>query len=249
MPRLQLGKVWRLDFKRATKNWSHWVDPLKIVTILTVGALTAGIATTGRSAAAPGFLCDQAAATAAQSTGVPIDILLAISRVETGRQTDGTLAPWPWTINADGKGTFYDTKAEAVAVAEAHLTDGTGTFDIGCFQLNIRYHGQAFATFEEMFDPEKNADYAARFLSSLYQETGTWAGAVAAYHSRTPDLAQAYLNQVRAVLETPGATDQPLPAPVARENNFPLLQAGAQGGFGSVVPMTNARGPLIGGNS
>lgn len=202
-----------------------------------------------QSAATPGFLCDTAAANAARATGVPIDILLAISRVETGRTADGTLSPWPWTINADGKGTFYDTEAEAVDAAQAHLTDGTGTFDIGCFQLNIRYHGQAFATFEEMFDPEKNADHAARFLTSLYQETGTWAGAVSAYHSRTPDLARAYLNQIKSVLETPGATDQPPPVSGVRVNNFPLLQAGVLGGFGSVVPMTNARGPLIGGNS
>lgn len=186
---------------------------------------------------------------AAQDTGVPIDILLAISRVESGRATDGALAPWPWTINADGTGRFYETKAEAVAAAEAHLTDGTGTFDIGCFQLNIRWHGQAFSTFEDMFDPEKNAEYAARFLISLYEEAGTWAGAVQAYHSRTPELAQAYLDRVKAVLETPGATDLPPLVPMVRENNFPLLQAGAQGAFGSVVPMVQARGPLIGGSS
>ena len=225
------------------------MNPLKIITIFTIVAISTGLATTARSAEALGSLCDRAAADAALATGVPIDILLAISRVESGRKADGELKPWPWTINADGKGKFYDTEAEAVAAATAHLTDGTGTFDIGCFQLNIRYHGQAFATFEEMFDPEKNADYAARFLTSLYQETGTWADAVAAYHSRTPDLAQAYLNQVKAVLETPGATDLPPPEPEVRENNFPLLQAGAQGSFGSVVPLTNARGPLIGGNS
>lgn len=202
-----------------------------------------------QSAGTHEVLCDRAASKAAQATGVPIDILLAISRVEAGRKTDGTLHPWPWTINADGQGTFYDTEAEAVAAAEAHLTDGTGTFDIGCFQLNIRWHGGAFSSFEQMFDPELNADYAARFLTSLYQETGTWAGAVAAYHSRTPDLAQTYLDRVKAVLETPEATDLPTPDPALRENNFPLLQAGVQGGFGSVVPMTAARGPLIGGSS
>lgn len=220
-----------------------------ILTIATIATISTGVVTTVQSAEALGSLCDRAAANAAQATGVPIDILLAISRVESGRKADGDLKPWPWTINADGKGTFYETETEAVAAANAHLTDGTGTFDVGCFQLNIHYHGQAFTTFEDMFDPERNADYAARFLASLYQETGTWADAVAAYHSRTPDLAQAYLNQVKSVLETPAATDLPRQEPVVRENNFPLLQAGAQGGFGSVVPLTSARGPLIGGNS
>lgn len=225
------------------------MNPLKIFALFTIAAVLTCLASTTRSAETPASQCDRAAANAASATGVPIDILLAISRVESGRKADGVLKPWPWTINADGKGSFYDTEAEAVAAATAHLTDGTGTFDIGCFQLNIRYHGQAFDTFEDMFDPDKNADYAARFLTSLYQETGTWADAVAAYHSRTPDLAQAYLEQVKAVLETPDVADLPPPVPVVRENNFPLLQAGAQGSFGSVVPLTNARGPLIGGNS
>lgn len=203
------------------------------------------------AAPAPESLCDRAAARAAEASGVPIDILLAISRVETGRRKDGTLSPWPWTINADGKGAFFDSKAEAVAAATAHLTDGTGTFDVGCFQLNIRWHGASFSTLDDMFDPDRNATYAAKFLTTLYQEAGNWADAVAAYHSRSPDLAQTYLNQVKAVLHDGGPKVAPptvaQTAPI-RENTFPLLQAGARGSFGSIVPFTAANRPLIGGN-
>jgi hypothetical protein len=200
----------------------------------------------------PSAFCDRAAARAAKMSGVPIDILLAISRVETGRRKGGALSPWPWTINADGKGAFYDSKAEAVAAATAHLTDGTRTFDIGCFQLNIRWHGGSFSTLDEMFDPDQNATHAARFLTSLYQETGSWADAVAAYHSRTPDLAQTYLNQVKAVLHGDGVeapSAEPAQTYQVRENNFPLLQPGTQGSFGSIVPFTISNQPLIGGNS
>lgn len=199
-------------------------------------------------AASPGLLCDRAALHAADATGVPVDLLLAITRVETGRNRDGSLAPWPWTINADGQGAFYDSKADAVAAAEAHLTDGTGTFDIGCFQLNIRWHGEGFQTFDAMFDPEKNATYAARFLMSLYTQSGNWADAVAAYHSRTADLGQAYLAQVKAVLDEPQAAGPaPAEAPAPRENAFPLLQTGAQGSLGSLVPPLASGSPLIGG--
>jgi hypothetical protein len=202
----------------------------------------------------PADLCDHAATQASLTTGVPIDILLAISRVESGRRQDGGFGPWPWTINADGHGTFYATKEDAVAAAQAHLTDGTGTFDSGCFQLNYRYHGTAFAGFDAMFDPQKNADYAAHFLLSLYDEKSNWADAVAAYHSRTPDLAEGYLKRVKAVLDGPQVLDDTekdtlAPTIVPRENTFPLLQAGAQRGYGSLVPMTTARGRLIGGNS
>ena len=202
----------------------------------------------------PASLCDRAAARASQATGVPVDILLAISRVESGRRHEGGFAPWPWTINADGTGSFYATKEEAVAAAQSHLDDGTVTFDSGCFQLNYHYHGAAFAGFDALFDPEQNAQYAAQFLQSLYAEKGNWADAVAAYHSRTPDLAQGYLNRVKAVLNGP-KTFEPVPQrgeePIVppHENTFPFLKGGAQGGYGSLVPLTTGRTRLIGGNS
>ena len=214
--------------------------------VLMALALMIGLAAPLGAAANP---CDFAAQQASQSTGVPVDILLAISRVESGRRQDGGFGPWPWTINADGQGSFYATKADAVAAATTHLTDGTGTFDSGCFQLNYRYHGDAFASFDAMFDPNQNADYAARFLLSLYDEMGNWSDAVAAYHSRTPDVGKGYLNRVKAVLNGPKAPQPIVPIAIAHENTFPLLQGGAQGGYGSLVPMTAARGRLIGGNS
>lgn len=216
-------------------------------------AVLVAVSTSGPSTAAPdpSRQCDQAAAQAAQRHGVPIDILLAIARVESGRGGSEP-RPWPWTINADGQGTWYDTKAEAVAAATAHLTDGTGTFDVGCFQLNIRWHGENFADLADMFDPTENADHAAAFLIDLYQESGDWEQAVAAYHSRTEALASAYLERVRSVLDGPASnpdtTDYDA-EPVIRENQFPLLQAGGQGSAGSLVPQQMARGPLIGGSS
>ena len=197
----------------------------------------------------PGLTCDYAAARAAEMTGVPIDILLAITRVETGRGGSEP-QPWPWTINADGRGDWYDSKDAAVAAATAHLTDGTGTFDVGCFQLNNRWHGERFDSLSDMFDPNLNAEYAASFLRQLYEESGDWAAAVSAYHSRTPDLADRYLEKVRSVLEGPDAPTPPAgDMPEERENLFPLLQAGGQGSAGSIVPQQSTRGPLIGGNS
>ncbi len=194
-------------------------------------------------------ICDLAAQQASNASGVPVDILLAISRVESGRRHDGGFGPWPWTINADGKGTFYATKQEAVAAATAHLSDGTGTFDTGCFQLNYRYHSGAFSSLNDMFDPQQNADYAADFLLELYDENGNWADAVAAYHSRTPDLGASYLNKVKSVLNGSKVPQPIVPVVTLRENAFPLLKPGAPGGHGSLVPMTIALGRLIGGDS
>lgn len=203
------------------------------------------------AAADPSDQCDLAAAQAAKDSGVPIDILLAITRVETGRG-NGDPRPWPWTINADGAGNWYASKAEAVAAATAHQTDGTSTFDVGCFQLNIKWHGDGFVSLSDMFDPTQNAAYAAAFLVQLYQESGDWAAAVSAYHSRTPALAADYLARVKAILNDPAAPETiptAAPEPLPHENLFPLLQAGDQGSAGSIVPLQNARSPIIGGNS
>jgi hypothetical protein len=219
---------------------------------LLLPAATASLAWTlapAIGAADPSGQCDQAAAQASKDSGVPIDILLAITRVETGRGAPD-LRPWPWTINADGAGSWYDTKDQAIDAAMAHQSDGTGTFDVGCFQLNIKWHGDKFTSLSDMFDPEQNAAQAAAFLLQLYQESGDWATAVSSYHSRTPDLAEAYLAKVKQVLNDPVYTaPAPEAEPQPRENLFPLLQAGDPGSAGSIVPMFSARNPIIGGKS
>jgi hypothetical protein len=217
----------------------HFPAPASAVAFF-CALLSAGSA---HAATDPSRACDLAAATAAKRSGVPIDLLLAITRVETGL---GGSSPWPWTINADGRGNRYDTKDAAVLAATDHLTDGTNSFDVGCFQLNMRWHGENFADLSDMFDPTLNADYAANFLMSLYSESGDWAAAVSAYHSRTTVLADAYLDRVKAVLNGPTVAE-PVADPVPRENLFPLLQAGGQGSAGSLVPLQKARGPLVGG--
>ena len=178
--------------------------------------------------------------------------MLAITRVETGRQDAAGLAPWPWAINMAGEGIWPDTRDDAVALAQSALDDGRVNMDIGCFQLNIRWHAEAFASLDEMFDPARNADHAARFLRSLHEETGTWVDAVAAYHSRTPDLAEAYVSRVENVLAAgapdiaPDVTGNLSPP---RTNLFPLLQPGATVALGSLVPGRTTATPLFGAGS
>lgn len=197
-----------------------------------------------------GQLCDQAARTAAERYGVPPQIMLAITRVETGTDHAGKVQPWPWTVNLRGEGHWFPDLASALAFATPEMTAGTTNMDIGCFQLNLRWHAHAFRSLDEMFDPEANARYAAAFLTDLHAETGNWVDAVAAYHSRTPEHAAAYVTKIETVLTglepiAPSLADGPA-AP--RENRFPLLLPGSGGALASLVPASGGRGPLIGGN-
>ncbi|GEM_PF-459693 len=220
---------------------------------------TAGFDTS--AATDPAAICDRAAAEAARRTGVPMSVLKAISLTETGRKRAGTFRPWPWTVNMEGKGLWFDSAEAALAYADKEHGRGARSFDVGCFQINYKWHGKAFASIEEMFDPARNALYAARFLNQLHAETGSWGAAAGAYHSRTPEFAQRYqarFERFRSALlhedanqipEIPdivlAANGGPGPSQAERINRFPLLQGGAGAGLGSLVPVGNGGGASL----
>lgn len=214
-----------------------------------LGGLVAGLAVPLGAAPDPSSLCDAAAQRASEATGVPLKILMAITRVETGRDDGSGLRPWPWAINRAGEGAWYETADQAIAAASAALDEGARNLDLGCFQLNHRWHGDAFPSLAAMFDPDTNADYAARFLVQLYADKGNWADAVSAYHSGTEEYATAYLARVKQVVsaELGGPGTAPVAIALPRINNFPLLNGGQAGSAGSIVPVVMRTRPLIGG--
>lgn len=192
----------------------------------------------------PADLCLQAASDAADRTGVPYAVLRAISTVETGRHG----RPWPWTVNFGGDGRWFDSAVEAETEAAAALDLGATNVDLGCFQLNYRWHAEGFASLADMLDPVQNATYAAEYLAQHFARTGDWALAAAAYHSSTPEFAEAYRAKFEAALAEAGGAPVPtaLPGAIARENRFPLLVAGSAGARGSLVPSSPGGLRLIG---
>ncbi len=165
-----------------------------------------GAALPGRAAivppntAAPGLLCRAAIAAAERAQAIPAQLMAAIGRVESGRKDEasGAWHPWPWTVNAEGQGAYFNTKAEAVAAVRAMQARGTRSIDVGCMQVNLMHHPDAFGSLEQAFDPAANAAYAARFLRQLFGQTGAWPKAVALYHSATPELGGPYAAKVMA---------------------------------------------------
>ncbi len=175
-------------------------------------------------------VCELAAQRAAQTSGVPAEVLQAITRTETGRKYDGHFGPWPWTVNMEGKGVWFETDDAARAYVYKHFKRGARSFDVGCFQINYRWHHQEFSSIEEMFDPTLGANYAAKFLKKLYNELGSWDAAAGAYHSRTPRHAKRYtalykkhLSQVIAKPPEAKVTSLKKRDSRSAENHFPLL--------------------------
>jgi hypothetical protein len=130
--------------------------------------------------------------------GIPIHLLAAIASAESGRWSKSLEMPlpWPWTINVEGKGYYFDTKAEAIAQTEAYLKQGKRSIDVGCMQVNLKHHAGAFRNLNEAFEPQKNVTYAAEFLRNNYEDLGDWVKATGAYHSRTPHLGSRYLKRI-----------------------------------------------------
>lgn len=156
---------------------------------MTIRILVAVLLLAPAAAEAGHALCRAAGLEAARRHGVPPALMLAIGEVESSRRGRGA---WPWTLNVAGDGAWYDTRRDALAAAEAALGRGVRSIDLGCFQVNRRWHGAAFDGLDEMLDPLANADYAARFLAALKAETGDWLTAAGWYHSRTPKHATRY---------------------------------------------------------
>jgi hypothetical protein len=146
----------------------------------------------------PAGLCGPAIAAAERDHGVPPGLLGAIARVESGRSDPrtGQAVAWPWTINAEGQGRFFATKAEAVAATAALLGRGVRLIDVGCMQVNLHHHPQAFPNLEAAFDPAANTRYAGLFLRRLQAARGDWPTAAAHYHSATPEFGDVYRAKV-----------------------------------------------------
>lgn len=151
-------------------------------------------------------VCVTAIGRAERAHGIPQNLLLAIGLQEAGIRRGGQTTIWPWSVNSEGAGYTFASRREALAFVQSERAAGKSSIDIGCLQVNLLWHPNAFASVDAGFDPQRNADYAAAFLSRLYQESGDWMRAVGNYHSRTPEYHKRYLAGVEANLAFIGGT-------------------------------------------
>lgn len=141
-------------------------------------------------------VCIAAILQAEQRYDIPDNLLLGIGIQEAGKNSRDGLTVWPWTVNANGEGAFFNSRQDAQAWVRQKQNDGISSIDVGCMQVNLRWHGENFDTLNDAFDPAQNADYAARFLTALFRETGNWRTAAGRYHSATEKHQKRYLDSL-----------------------------------------------------
>ena len=79
---------------------------------------------------------------------------------------------------------------------ENKIDKGRKNIDIGCMQVNLLYHPDAFNNLNEAFDPESNAKWAAKWLKDLQKKHKSWREAVGYYHSSRPKRKKLYSERV-----------------------------------------------------
>lgn len=218
--------------------------------LVTIVAILVGLFIQAGSALAnDSALCRRAVASAEASQHLPDAFLSAIARVESGRPDNdtGTLAPWPWTINAQGHGSFFDSEAAAIAAVRTLQANGVRSIDVGCLQVNLMHHPEAFASLAQAFDPQANAAFAGRLLASLFARTGSWPLAAAAYHSQTPTIGAPYQQRVLAEWAVPDGRVSRQEAPYAASATATRpLQAGLLAAIAPISPPPTPRPAMPG---
>lgn len=137
---------------------------------------------------------------------LPKHLLRSISAVETGRWHSQSQLYffWPWAVNQGGRAYYYANKEEAIREVRKMLEKGLTSIDIGCMQINLHHHSDAFLNLNQAFEPKDNIEYAAYFLKHNYKKYYNWFEAVASYHSKA-DIGKSYAEKVlkiRANYET-----------------------------------------------
>ncbi|MGE5537608.1 MAG: transglycosylase SLT domain-containing protein [Gemmatimonas sp.] len=174
---------------------------LALLAVVAVGTPAAAAPQPAKTRAAAAQSCDEAIAWAERLTRMPERLLASVALAESGRWDPVNRAKiaWPWTVTSGGQGRFFSTKQEAIAWVRTLRARGVRNIDVGCMQVNLMHHPEAFVDLDEAFDPATNVAYAAAFLMSLFQEKRSWPVAVGLYHSATPAFHFAYRNKVQTI--------------------------------------------------
>ena len=143
-------------------------------------------------------LCSIAISEAEKTHQIKENLMQTIASVESGRYISKIKkrASWPWSVHAQGKGYYYKSKEEAVNAVKSMQSQGITNIDVGCMQINLKYHGSEFSNLEEAFDPAQNVAYSAKFLKKLYTRNQSWEKTAMQYHSKNISKGTTYKNKL-----------------------------------------------------
>ena len=143
-------------------------------------------------------LCENTIESLEIQTDIPKGLLFGIGKAEAIRKIKNKFVIWPWTINHAGKSMFFDTKKQMRNYVFKNLKRNDFNIDVGCMQINIKWHKNNFKKISDMFEVNPNISYAASFLHQLKNKYGSWDKAIKHYHSSDPKKNKPYLIKVKS---------------------------------------------------
>jgi hypothetical protein len=114
--------------------------------------------------------CRAAATAAERSTDLPPGLLTAIAGAESGMHATA--------LRVAGRGIYPATQGEARVIAKRALGRSQSVM-AGCMQVNLQVHdprGELWA-----LEPDKAANWAADYLTTLHGKLGSWRSAISVY--------------------------------------------------------------------
>ncbi|MDO8863273.1 lytic transglycosylase domain-containing protein [Haliea sp. E1-2-M8] len=114
--------------------------------------------------------------------GVPNDVLYAMAQAESGRAVAGRIEPWPWTLNIEGNGHYFDDREAMFDAMMTALRGDKLSVDVGPMQLNWSWQFDRLQSPWRITDPVINIKVAAEVLRDHYERSGDWRIAVGHYH-------------------------------------------------------------------
>ena len=124
--------------------------------------------------------CPSLIARTEAARNIPRGLLMAIAMTESGLNG----RPDPYAMNIAGRGYHANGFGDMTQVISSNWQRGVRSIDVGCMQINLKYHGDKFARMTDLLDPNTNVNYGASFLINLATSSGSWRDAVMSYHNR-----------------------------------------------------------------
>lgn len=145
-------------------------------------ALIAGLALTA-FAATPAFAeddCPTLIGKTEESRAIPRGLLMAIAVTESGLNGQ----PDPLAMNIAGRGFRASSVTQMASIIADQARHGVRSIDVGCMQVNLKYHGMKFERPTDLLSSPVNVAYAGDFLVRLALESKSWRDAVMSYHNK-----------------------------------------------------------------
>lgn len=145
---------------------------------------------------------------AGRAHGLDPHLLYSVAIVESRQESPvrhGSLHPWPYSLNIEGRGVYFENLAEAVSELKAiSQASPEANVDVGPLQISLTWHGHRVENPASLFNLTTATHIGAEILSeAIASADGDLELGVGRYHHwRNESRARMYGARVLAVYES-----------------------------------------------